>query len=200
MALWRLPEDVFAPILPQLRDFVAGFPWDLACAIPGRPEEEVARRLSEDALVKTIETHRDLHHSVDKRNIALERSRVQGVSETVATHLTALGITRKSALSGAIVYPPGGWMGWHSNSDQAGWRLYVTFVEDGGRSFFRWWDGRLHTDYDTPGFNFRVFEVFRKDNPFWHCIHAAEWRLSIGHRFHEADRDAVASAAGAGPR
>jgi hypothetical protein len=200
MALWRLSEHVFAPILPQLRDVVAGFPWDLTCPIPARTDDDIAGRLSEDALRKIIETHRDLHHAVDKRNVALQPSRVQPVSEAVRAHLTALGITRKSALSGAMAYPPGGWMGWHTNSDQAGWRLYITFVEHGGRSFFRWWDGGLHTDPDTPGFNFRVFEVFRNDAPFWHCVHAAEWRLSIGHRFHEADRDAVASAAGAGPR
>jgi hypothetical protein len=200
--VWRLSREAFAPILPQLEEFIAGFPWDLVSPPgPARPAQEIADRLSQDAVLAAIGTHRDLHHALEKYDVTLPAARVTDVSEAVRERLRALGVTRKAVLSGAMAYPPGGWMGWHTNSNRAGWRLYVNYVECGGRSFFRWWDGvRVHTDVDTAGFNFRVFRVLEPPDGFWHCVFAGEWRLSVGHRFHEADPHAIASAAGARPR
>lgn len=87
--------------------------------------------------------------------------------------------------SGSVIYPPGGCMGWHSNSDREGWRLYISYVQIGMRSFFRWCsdDGEIITDYDEAGFNFRAFRIGGKDDLFWHCIYADVWRFSQGFRF-----------------
>lgn len=85
--------------------------------------------------------------------------------------------------SGAVLYPPHGWMGWHTNSDRDGWRLYISYSRS-TKSFFRWKDGdAVVTDYDKEGFNFRYFRIGSKDDPFWHCVYADDWRFSLGFRF-----------------
>ena len=77
----------------------------------------------------------------------------------------------------AVIYPPGGGMGWHTNSNQPGWRAYLAWSEtgDSGMGWLR--DGQVVLDYDAPGWNVRLFQV-----PAWHCVFAHCWRCSIGVR------------------
>lgn len=75
----------------------------------------------------------------------------------------------------AIWYPPGGWMDWHTNSNNSGKRLYVAWSET-GESGMRWFrDGQVVDDPDQPGWNVRIF-----DTPEWHMVYARCWRYSIG--------------------
>jgi len=75
----------------------------------------------------------------------------------------------------AIWYPPGGWMDWHTNSNNPGKRLYVAWSET-GESGMRWFrDGQVFDDPDQPGWNVRIF-----DTPEWHMVYARCWRYSIG--------------------
>jgi hypothetical protein len=75
----------------------------------------------------------------------------------------------------AIWYPPGGFMDWHTNSNNPGKRLYVSWSEtgDSGMKWYR--DGEVIDDPDQPGWNARIF-----DTPQWHMIYADCWRFSIG--------------------
>src|ERR1700677_2583923 len=41
-------------------------------------------------------------------------------------------------LSGRFHYIKNGFMGWHTNSNQEGWRLYATFCDEDKKSFFRY--------------------------------------------------------------
>jgi len=86
-------------------------------------------------------------------------------------------------LSGFFLYPKGGgYMGWHTNSDAPCTRVYITHVEEGGKSFFRYRDdGEYVTSWDSAGWNLRQFEV-GSENHLWHCVYAEEPRLSIGFR------------------
>lgn len=85
--------------------------------------------------------------------------------------------------AGSVLYPPGGWMGWHTNSDRPGWRVYVSYVRSKDKCFFRWRDGRdVSTDYDAAGLNIRMFRVGDVSDPLWHCVYADDWRFSIGFR------------------
>ena len=83
---------------------------------------------------------------------------------------------RKHLLTGCFVYPPGGGMGWHTNSNNAGIRIYLSWSETGD-SGMGWLneDGTVRLDYDSPGWNIRVFNV-----PEWHCVFSNCWRCSIG--------------------
>jgi hypothetical protein len=83
--------------------------------------------------------------------------------------------------SGHFWYPPGGYMGWHTNSQAPGWRLYVTRTDEPGRSFFRYRDpqsGEIHTSLDAD-WNFRLFRI-QADDPFWHAVYSETNRFSFG--------------------
>ena len=75
----------------------------------------------------------------------------------------------------AIWYPPGGFMDWHTNSNNPGKRLYVAWSEtgDSGMKWFR--DGLVCDDPDQQGWNVRIF-----DTPQWHMVYANCWRYSVG--------------------
>lgn len=84
-------------------------------------------------------------------------------------------------MSGHFWYPPGGFMAWHTNNDKPGWRVYLSYAEEEGRSFFRYRDpsnGSITTSYDT-GFDLRMFLVSRQ-RPFWHAVYSKTNRFSFG--------------------
>lgn len=87
------------------------------------------------------------------------------------------------ASSGFFLYPKQGYMGWHTNSQTPGWRLYINYVEEPGRSFIRYRDprdGRITTCMDK-GLNFRLFRI-RAEEPLWHAVYSDTDRYSLGYR------------------
>lgn len=85
--------------------------------------------------------------------------------------------------SGLYYYPMGGYCGWHTNSDSPGLRVYLTWAEEGGKSFFRYLDnetGKIVTKYDTKGWSINTFEATSGDKPLWHCVSSDTNRVSIG--------------------
>jgi hypothetical protein len=86
-------------------------------------------------------------------------------------------------LTGRFYYPPGGFMGWHTNSNDLGFRIYATFCKEGGKSFFRYLDGVIRTEYEEAGWNFRLFEI-RRDKLYWHCVYSDTDRFSFGFNFY----------------
>lgn len=89
-------------------------------------------------------------------------------------------------LSGHLWYRPGGAVGWHTNQRVPGWRAYLTWVPEPGRSFFRYREpgGRVVTSTDQ-GLDLRLFHV-AEDEPFWHCVGSEVDRHSLGYRLVEA--------------
>ena len=84
--------------------------------------------------------------------------------------------------SGHFWYPPGGYMGWHTNLRTPGWRLYINYVEEPGQSFFRYRDpesGRIVTAVDRQ-WNFRLFKITPK-KPLWHAVYSDTNRFSLGY-------------------
>lgn len=86
--------------------------------------------------------------------------------------------------SGNNLYPPGGYLGWHTNNNNAdmGWRLYTSYTEEPGKSFFRYLDPitkEIITSNDSQ-WNFRLFNISRK-RPFWHCVYTDTSRISMGY-------------------
>ena len=87
--------------------------------------------------------------------------------------------------SGRFHYPPKGYMGWHTNSNMEGWRVYATRSEEDNKSFFRYYDiykREIITEWEKKGWNFRAFQV-KKGNPYWHCVYSDTDRYSFGFRF-----------------
>lgn len=87
--------------------------------------------------------------------------------------------------SNEIIYPSdGGFMGWHTNWDSPATRLYLSYVDESDKSFFRYVDPitqEIVTSYDKKGWTARLFKVTR-DPLFWHCVYSETPRISIGFR------------------
>jgi hypothetical protein len=85
--------------------------------------------------------------------------------------------------SGFFHYPKTGYMGWHTNSNSPGRRLYITYTDIKGESFFRYKDiesGEIITDYDDVGLTFREFTVCKNPPYFWHSVGSNCNRFSFG--------------------
>ena len=85
--------------------------------------------------------------------------------------------------SGRFLYPPGGCMGWHTNHDIPGHRIYISYAEEPNQSFLRYRDpetGEIKTDWDS-GWNIRMFETGYREL-FWHCVSSNTFRYSLGFR------------------
>ena len=84
--------------------------------------------------------------------------------------------------TGHFWYPPGGYMGWHTNNRNPGWRFYISYVDKPGNSFFRYRDpisGEVITSYDKQ-WDFRLFKV-SLDKSLWHAVYSNTHRFSIGY-------------------
>jgi hypothetical protein len=87
------------------------------------------------------------------------------------------------AISGHLWYRSGSLLGWHTNSRVPGWRAYLSWAAEPGRSFFRYrdpGDGRVHTSWDT-GLDLRLFHVSTTE-VLWHCVWSGTERQSFGFR------------------
>jgi hypothetical protein len=180
--VFRVPESLLEVIAPDLSRFVRTFPWDFRCKYePAESKNEILLKLSETRRRQLIGERIDLQVAVDKRNIRLPRGFAAALSKRISDHLVAIALVHSATVSGCLLYPPAGWMGWHTNSDRVGWRLYVNYTTTGGCSFFRWSQkGEIRTDYDSAGFNFRIFRIGSQSELLWHCIYADDWRFSLG--------------------
>jgi hypothetical protein len=82
--------------------------------------------------------------------------------------------------SGLFHYPPGGYCGWHTNSDCLGERIYLVWAEEDNKSFFRYRDldtGEIITRWEKKGWQVQRFEP-----PTWHCVGSYTNRISVGFR------------------
>lgn len=87
--------------------------------------------------------------------------------------------------SGHFWYPPGGYMGWHTNSGAPDWRLYICYAEEPDKSFFRYRDPdslEIITTMDQS-WGVRLFLV-TPAKPLWHAIYSDTNRFSLGYRIH----------------
>ena len=91
---------------------------------------------------------------------------------------------RDAHMSGFFIYPPTGYMGWHTNYKNPGKRLYVTYASEDKKSFFRYRNPEtkeIITDYDDKGFTTRQFDITDKPPYFWHCVGSDCTRVSFGY-------------------
>ena len=87
----------------------------------------------------------------------------------------------KVTVSGHFHYPNEGYMGWHSNWNNTGKRLYITYASEDKKSFFRYLkDGEIVTSYDNKGITIREFDIPKPPDYFWHCVGSECDRYSFG--------------------
>ena len=84
---------------------------------------------------------------------------------------------------GQFYYPPTGYMGWHTNANAPGERIYITWASEDKKSFFRYYDtekNEIVTDYDDKGLTIRQFTIPESAPHFWHCVGSECDRFSFG--------------------
>ena len=86
-----------------------------------------------------------------------------------------------------MLYPKGGYMGWHHNANAPGFNILLSWSEK-GTGYFRYQDPitkELITIQDTPGWTCKVGYYGgwnEKDKIIWHCANAEhEERFTLGY-------------------
>lgn len=86
-----------------------------------------------------------------------------------------------------MVYPKGGYMGWHHNANAAGYNILLSWSKE-GKGFFRYQDPitkEIVTMHDTPGWTCKVgyYGAWHESSKiYWHCASAEhEERLTLGY-------------------
>lgn len=115
--------------------------------------------------------------------LASRRAALDRVVSRMLAEVFERGSRLQVQSSGFFLYPAGGYMGWHTNAQNPGWRMYVSFAEAPGRSFFRYRDpdsGEIVTSMDGD-LNVRLFRV-TTDRLLWHAIYSDTNRFSFGYK------------------
>lgn len=93
---------------------------------------------------------------------------------------TVMNILNANECTNTIIYPKNSMMKWHTNKDNPGKRIYITFSKTPG--IFRYIDQKTNQivdDYDYEGWTQREFFV-NQETPLWHCVWASSIRFSFG--------------------
>lgn len=72
-------------------------------------------------------------------------------------------------------YPPGGFVGWHTNWNANAYQILFTWSET-GNGYFKYFDNKeqkIVTIQDVPGWQCRWYYFGKYDEPDHHCWHAA---------------------------
>jgi hypothetical protein len=112
----------------------------------------------------------DLNSSGLKNSYILDSPLLENVKEL----LGAADITNN------IMYPKNTIMGWHTNSETPGQRIYINFSKTPGIFRYKHPDtGKIIDDCDNDLWTGRKF-IIDPDRPLWHTIWAPEKRFSFG--------------------
>lgn len=86
-----------------------------------------------------------------------------------------------------MLYPKGGYMGWHHNANAPGYNILLSWSKD-GLGYFRYQDPKtkeIVTMNDTPGWTCKVGYYgpwHEPDRIYWHCANAKhEERFTLGY-------------------
>ena len=142
----------------------------------------VKQNISSKALYKILNQKKDIPRAKGEYSTMLIHQ-TDFHSDIVELLSTEVFKTHSIILSGFYLYEQNQSMMWHTNSNEPGLRLYLTYVPESKKSFFRYMDhtGEIITSYDNEGWSYRIFKP-SKENPLWHCVYSDTERYSIGFR------------------
>jgi len=140
----------------------------------GFTPEEIQTLLSKENLPEKDVTHGEYRYC---------HSLIANTKE-VATYLGGYS-------SGNKLYPPGGYLQWHTNSNDIGIRVYCVYATGNG-CWFRYINKQkeMVTLQDLQGWNIRAFPITRKA-PLWHCVYAGSERYSFGFNCKELKNELI---------
>jgi hypothetical protein len=167
-----------------------------------QPCDTALEQVSEAALTQILAANIDVHGISTQREISnvicfgasniddaihhdLIRTLRQEVDREISaciSEIFAQSNAAKLVSSGHFWYPEQSFMGWHTNSQSPGWRIYINYAEQENQSFFRFQDhssGEIRTLWDHE-WNLRVFRI-TQGQPLWHCVYSNTNRFSLGY-------------------
>jgi hypothetical protein len=167
-----------------------------------KPNPDALAQVSEAALAQLLERGTDVHGISRQRHISdvivFSADNIAGAVQSDAVEALRVKVDAQACRlmravfpgvprlvvgsSGHFWYPQGSYMGWHTNSGAPGWRIYINYAEEEGKSFFRYRDtatGQIVTLMDKE-WNIRIFEITGK-NPLWHAVYSDTNRFSLGY-------------------
>jgi hypothetical protein len=167
-----------------------------------KPNPDALAEVSEEALAWLLEQGTDVHGISKQRSISnvivfgaeniadsVRSATVDALRAKVDERMGKLVksiFPRSSGLvvgsSGHFWYPPGSYMSWHTNSGVPGWRVYINYAEEEGKSFFRYRDSSTSNivTLTDKEWNIRIFRITRT-NPLWHAVYSNTNRFSLGY-------------------
>jgi hypothetical protein len=108
------------------------------------------------------------------------------LADKLYSHVEKMFPDYKPLVSGHWYYPKGGYMSWHTNSDKPEKHVYITYVDELNKSFFRSSvNEKVITDWDSEKLTVRVFDIVNKEPYYWHCVYSECNRYSFGFRLFE---------------
>jgi len=161
---------------------------------------------SEARLLQILETGEDIHGIASDRSISnvisfgsqkvtdtvfddrikADRCRVDKLMGRLLKSVFLSKGPLKISSSGHFWYPPGSYMGWHTNSRVPGWRVYINYAEEPGKSFFRYRDPSTKeiVTLNDNVWNIRIFRI-TGEQPIWHAVYSDTNRFSFGYMVHQ---------------
>lgn len=136
----------------------------------------------------------DTHMGYPEEHMAQPISRMVDVNPEIWTDFRDKARTEFTIEIGAQhaaltnYYPPGGFVGWHTNWDANAYQVLFTWSRTGD-GYFRYYDAKndeIITIEDKPGWQARHFYFGRKDEVNHHCWHSAyTWseRITLAYKF-----------------
>lgn len=126
------------------------------------------------------------HFSFPIANVAKKDSRFEKISKDMRESFRAEISAAACALSN--YYPPGGFVGWHTNWNATAHQILFTWSETGD-GYFKYLDkqkNEIVTVQDEPGWKARYYYFGPKHLPDHHCWHAAYAgcdRITLAYKF-----------------
>lgn len=151
--------------------------------------DQMEERVGMAALHEVLPDNKDRHSGdCNKFKLKLYGERREDLTYTARNAFLSHGLIKSTdhlTMSGASYYTRNCYMGWHTNRDQPGVRIYCNWALHGGKSGLHYFhyghDITRQTSYDKSGWNFRMFDT-GYFHPFWHAVWSQTRRISIGFR------------------
>ncbi len=112
----------------------------------------------------------------------LMKTMVPLINETLGTDYLKMGISNNPMLYKEYM-GNNGYMGWHTNCDNPGYRWYLVYNTHANSSYFRWIDprnGHMYQAVEPKGWSINQFKLTGCEEALWHTIYTSQTRLSIG--------------------
>jgi hypothetical protein len=163
----------------------SGFPYKQGSSEPITPEYACGEEYLLHMQGKKVDGFPEKTHGIDLMKYTTPYQSVKDALKRLDTELLAWSGCRNNAVK--MLYPKGGYMGWHHNANAAGYNILLSWSEK-GLGFFRYQDPitkEIVTMQDTPGWTCKVGYYGRFDEPnrmYWHCASAEhEERFTLGY-------------------